>query len=254
VDFEPTTLLFETINFIVLMLVLWRLVYRPLRRSIETRRGAVREGLDRAQRAREEAETLEATWRERQSTLEALRAEVRREALDEAERERAQILGRAREDADAERARVTRLLETERESAARWVRSTVWSRGTELAGRLLRELAPNAVDDALWTRLLEVVEARAEELGPVDDDGDGSDDEPEVELTGARMPSRAQSAALKEVILRRFGVPPRLTVREDDELVAGYTVRIGDRLFDGSIAGELDAFRELARDLSDEAA
>lgn len=250
-ELEPTTLIFETINFVVLMLVLWRLVYRPLRRSIETRRAAIAEDLETASAAREEAEQLEANWRERQQELDSLRADVRREALDEAERERAAILARAREDADAERARISQLLDSEREAAARWVRSEIWSRGTELAGRLMRELAPEAVDEALWSRLLEVIEQRAEELRVEPEEGSG---EVDVELTGARMPEPEQIDALKELVRRVVGGSPRMTVREAEDLLAGWTVRIGDKLFDGSVAGELEAFRDLARELADEAA
>ncbi|HBQ13781.1 MAG TPA: F0F1 ATP synthase subunit B, partial [Myxococcales bacterium] len=36
-ELSPTTLIFETINFLVLVFVLWRILYRPLRASIEAR-------------------------------------------------------------------------------------------------------------------------------------------------------------------------------------------------------------------------
>lgn len=241
--FDLTTAAFEAINFLVLMAILWRLVYRPLRASIEARRAAIAEDLERARLAREEAEAHEGEWRAREAELDAVRERVRREAIDEAEAERARILARAREDADAERARVTQLLESEREAAARWVRSAVWSRGTELAGRLARELVPEGLDAALFARLIEVLERRAPEV----EAGDG-----EVELTGARLPTSAQIEALREVIARAVGRAPQMTVREDAELLAGWTVLVGDRRFDASLAGELEAFRELARELDPE--
>lgn len=241
--FDLTTAAFETINFLVLTAILWRLVYRPLRRAIEARRDAIAEDFERARTAREAAEAQEATWREREADLAAMREAIRSEAVDEAEAERARILARAREDADAERARVTQRLETEREAAARWLRSAVWSRGTDLAGRLARELVPEALDAALFARLLEALEARAGEL----ESSDG-----EVELTGARLAAPAQTGALREVVGRALGRAPRMTVREDAELLAGWTVRIGDLVLDASLAGELEAFRELARRLDPE--
>jgi len=246
-SFDLTTAVFETINFLVLTAILWRLLYRPLRRSIEARRATVAEDVERARQARAEAEALESQWRAREADLDALRERTRRDAVDEAEAERARILARAREDADAERARVTQLLETERDAAARRVRSAVWSRGTDLAGRLAVALVPDSLDEALFRRLLDVVAERAPQL---------TDPDPEVELTGARLAGPERTEALRAVVAGALGRTPRMTVREDEELLAGWTVRIGDLRFDGSLAGELDAFRELARELdpTDEAA
>ncbi|MCA9608979.1 MAG: F0F1 ATP synthase subunit delta [Myxococcales bacterium] len=237
---DLTTLAFETINFLVLAALLWRLVYRPLRRAIDARRAAIAEDLEHARSAREAAEAHELEWRDREAELIELRERIRAEAIDEAEAERARILARAREDADAERARVTQLLETERSAAAKWVRSAVWSRGTDLAGRLARELVPEALDDALFRRLLPVVEVHLAGL-------EGSDGE--VELTGARLAATEQTEALRAVVAATLGRVPRMTVREDAELLAGWTVRIGDLVLDASLAGELEAFRELARQL-----
>jgi len=74
-------------------------------------------------------------------------------------------------------------------------------------------------------------------------------------VCGARMAERPELDALRGALEGRLAGAPKITVREDPDLIAGWTIRIGDRLFDASIAGELEAFRDLARALeSDEAA
>lgn len=241
---DATTLIFETINFVVLALVLWRILYRPLRGAIEARRSAVEEARQRTEAALGEAQRLESEWRHKHEELEALRASVRAEVLDAAERERAVLLERAREDARAELARVRQLAVAEREAAERWVESAIVERGADLAGRLLLELAPRAVDDALAERLVGALETKRAELSAL-----AEEDGVEVELTGARLPEPALAERVAEVLRAAAARPVRIVTRGEPSLVGGWTVRVGDRLFDASIAGELAAFRGLAREL-----
>lgn len=246
-ELNPTTLIFEAINFVVLALVLWRVLYRPLREAIDARQAAVQGDLEAASVAREETEALRSSWQAREQDLNALREEVRHEALDAAEAERSRILERAREDASAELARVKRLLATEREASEAWVRSNVWARGTELAGHMLLALAPGVAEHALGERLLEALEKHADEV--LDDVGDES--EPRVEIAGTRSPDGELVESVRR-IFTRHGKRPRVTMTEDPALGGGWTVRVGDRLFDGSVAGQLEVFRELAREVVSE--
>jgi F-type H+-transporting ATPase subunit b len=247
VRLDWTTLLFETINFLVLMAILWRVLYRPLRKAIEARRARVAEELAQAEAAREDAERRQAAWKAREAELATLREETRRSALEEAERERVRLLERAREDAQAERARVAQLLETEREAAARWLESTVWKRGTDLAGRMLLALAPADIDRLLGERLTELLATRPEALERVQQEwGEGA---VEVELAGARRPDGPWLASLEAALAEALGRKPRVALVEDESLVAGFVLRLGDVVFDASVAGELSGFRELAREL-----
>ena len=46
-----------------------------------------------------------------------------------------------------------------------------------------------------------------------------------------------------------LGTTPRLSLREDETLGAGLVVRVGNRVLDASMAGQLDAFRESVREM-----
>lgn len=240
-----TTLLFETINFVVLVLVLWRILYRPLRKGIEARREALALEASKAHEARAAADALRDEWQHKHEDLEALRASVRAEVLDGAQKERAAILERAREDASAELARVRQLLATERDAAERWVHAAILERGSDLAGRMLLAIAPDAADEALAAQLLHTLEPQGAELRELA----GEESTPEIELIGARTPASEQVARLEAVLERAIGRRVRIVSGADAALLAGWTVRIGDRLFDASVQGELRAFRELAREL-----
>ncbi|MBK6515273.1 MAG: F0F1 ATP synthase subunit delta [Polyangiaceae bacterium] len=68
------------------------------------------------------------------------------------------------------------------------------------------------------------------------------------------MPDDAGMETLRAALAAALGRAPQLTVREDDALVAGIVVRIGDRVLDASIAGQLEVLRERARALLNEEA
>ncbi len=245
---SATTFVFETINFLLLMWILVRLVYRPLREGIAARREEIAKTRQEAEHELEEAQALRGDWEEKQRELVSLRSQVRDEALEGALEERARLLEEARADAARERTRVERLLDSERRAAEDWVRTMAIERGADLAGRMLLALAPDVVDQVLCERLLDTLRASetelARQLGALES----------VEVVGARPVGPAFLDPLRELLERVADSPVEIRTSEDPSLLAGAVVRCGDTIFDGSVAGELEAFRDLAESLPVEAA
>jgi len=242
-QFNATTFLFEIVNFVVLLFVLQRLVFRPLKRSIDARRA------EEERRAEETATKLEATRAlerelvEERRSLGAVRDKAVREAAEEAAAERARILAQARADAAAERSRTMTLLEAERDAAQAWVREVTVERATAAAGKMLLALAPGAVEDALRTLLLAEVARLGGALAPAGE-GEGAVD---VELRCAKVPESVIIEAVRSAVAEALGRPARLSVREDEALIAGLVLRVGDRVLDASVAGQLEGLRDQAR-------
>ena len=243
--FSLQSLIFEVVNFLVLLWVLQRLVYRPLRRSLDARRAAMREIEVRAEERRAEAESVRASFEQRASEIDGLREDALRVAGEEAAAQRARLLEQARDDAAADEARARRMLEAEREEALRWVRELTIERATELAGQLLLQIAPKAVDEALFDTALAEVERRASglraEVSP-------TESSVRVELTCARVPSETELEHLRTRLQSALSVTPRLAIEEDESLGAGVIVRIGDTSIDTTLAGQLAGLRDRARE------
>ncbi|MBK8941324.1 MAG: F0F1 ATP synthase subunit delta [Polyangiaceae bacterium] len=128
------------------------------------------------------------------------------------------------------------------------MREVTIERATSVAGKMLLVLALEAVEQALRSRLLEEIARSVVGHGGRRTEGE------EVELRCARMPDDAGMETLRAALAAALGRAPQLTVREDDALVAGIVVRIGDRVLDASIAGQLEVLRERARALLNEEA
>ena len=242
--FSITTFLFEVVNFLVLMWLLQRIVYKPLKKGIGARRAALEEREKSATARLGAAEELEEHARGMYEELEVLRAKTIREATEQAAEERARLLEQAREDAAAERARAQRLLESEREAAQAWVRELAIEHGTDVAGRMLMQLAPDAIESALFEQLLEELSHRTEALRNASARAGSS----ETDVTFAHMPADEQVARLRERLARTLGTAPRLVLREDETLIAGLSLRVGHLVLDASVSGQLQAFRDDVRE------
>lgn len=246
--FNLTTFFFEIINFLVLLFLLQRFVYRPLRDGIAERRAALAEKEATAKQLTEEAQSRRSELEERARSIDELRAQALRDASVAAADERARILEQAREDAAADRARAQRVIEAEREASEAAIRELAITHATSLASRLLGQLAADPLDGALFDGLLAELERHGREWR---DDPSFSTDE-EVEVTWARPPDEARLERLKAAIASSLGPGIKLVQREDGALGAGAVLRFGHWVLDASTAGQLAAFRGRARTLIEE--
>lgn len=113
-----------------------------------------------------------------------------------------------------------------------------------LAGRLVMQLAPDAVDDALAQMLLPEIAQQKDALTAA------------FAATGRRVEVRV-ARRLRDDTMDRFrdalrdalGEAPQLRVDDDTSLLAGVQLRVGSMVLDATLRGELIAFRDRAREL-----
>ncbi len=247
-QFDWTTFLLEMVNFLVLVWLLKRFFYRPVRAAIEARQAGIRKTLADARETRTAADALKAEYEgrleadaeERRKAMEALTAEVaaerdRRMAALEAE------LGQARQKAEALAAR-------ERARLAQRADAAALARAERFLEKLLGGLAGPELDRSL----LELFLARLPEL---------AQDAQETLRKAWRDPSlrpvlstafavdgatRDRVAQALERMLGRPGVP--LAWREDPALLAGARLEVGGWAACADLHDELAFFQEVARE------
>ena len=250
--FDLTTFFFELVNFGLLLWILQRVLYRPLREGIDKRRAALARERERAEAEQSAAQALRAQAEARLAEIETLRETIVADAREQAAKEEARILERARQDAAAEQERVQRTLERERGEALAWVREATVDSAAEIAGRLLKDLLPEAADavltQALVASLAEHGDAFKEEVLAAT----GTDGRLTVELSVPRAPSEEILETLRQALREACPAPCDLIVREDESLLAGPVLRIGDHVLDASVAGHLAVVRDRARQLAEE--
>ena len=125
-DLPNTSLIFwEIITFLILLFLLWRYVYPPIRDQIRRRQSEIDRAIDEAQKTRSEARELLAEYRRQ---IEEARGEARRildEARKQGEAQRERTKREAREEGERIIERAREEIGRERDAALRDVRREV---------------------------------------------------------------------------------------------------------------------------------
>lgn len=160
---NPFYLAFQIINFLLLVFLLHRLLYRPVLNMLDQRKERIREGQEAAQQARTEAEELRQEY-ERQ--LEESRAHARKiieDATAAAERLREEGVANAQQESQRILARGKEELRAEVAHARRELRQEVASLSVAVAGKLIQESLDSEKNRQLTARLVSDLEQSSEQ-------------------------------------------------------------------------------------------
>src|SRR5881392_4217209 len=130
------SLIVQVVNFVILLVILQRLLYKPFLAKMQERTGAIQKSLEEAQAARAEAARAREENEARLRAAHAEAAAIRAQALKEAAAEQKRLV-------DAARAESQRLIDSARAQMESDVR-----RARDELRRALRDLAPPPVTRA----------------------------------------------------------------------------------------------------------
>jgi len=222
-------------NFLVLVWLLQRFLYRPIIRAMARREGRIETRLSEAKAARVEVEAEAARLRERQQALETSREEILREARREAATLRARLEEDIREEMEARRSTWRTNLDDEREAFAARLRQRAGHQVIDIVGRVLRDYVGGDVAD-------QVAGTFADRLAALD-----ADERDKLVRAAARAdgPARVDSGmALKpdarSQITRAIHACAARDIeveyREDADLLLGIRLTIGEQTVEWSAA------------------
>jgi len=212
------TLLLQAVNFLILVWLLRRFLYRPVLAVIAERQAATERVRSEAEAARQSAEAARRSLEEQRTALPAERDRLIAAARTEAEAERAALLEKARDEADHALAEARSRLAEERAQALEALQRHAAELGTELAARLLRDAPATALTIPLLDEACAAVEALSVEQRHAL--ADGIDPVPVRLAIAAPLPDGA-TARTRERLAAALGRPVALESVEDPSLIAG---------------------------------
>lgn len=242
--FDWTTFILEILNFLILLWILQRLIYKPVLTLLDARQRRIQTQIDEAERLRAEAEALKvlyqdrlAAWQqERETACHALDDELsqrRTAALNELQylKSDEEAKARARNQAFASAEHVVLLREATRRAYAQ-------------SAAMLERLATPALTHA-------IVEACLQDLHDLDETqrtslcqaANHSMAEKTATLISAHPLTTQQVTALTTALCSVTGNALSLALHEDDSLIAGLRIVIGEYELDANLADELAFFQ-----------
>jgi F-type H+-transporting ATPase subunit b len=135
------TVVAQIVNFLVLVWLLQRFLYRPITTAMARREERIETRLSEAKAARAEVEAEAERLRDQQQALQSSREEMLREARQEAADLRARLEGDIREEMEARRKTWRTHLQDEQDDFANRLRQRVGHQVIDIVGRVLRDYA-----------------------------------------------------------------------------------------------------------------
>ena len=228
IGINPIFLLAQIANFVVLALLLRALLYGPITKMLDERRAKIEQGLEDARAAEVARTNAEA---ERQSILDAARAEaqkLRAEANQQVEQAATQIRADAEAEAVKIKADALSGLSAERNKMLSELRGQIAALAIAASNKLIGESLDRKRQEALIADFFAKVPAE------VRSGLAGVAGEAEV-ISAVPLTPDEQARVKRELALEQANF------RVDPKLLGGLRVRVGDKVVDGSIAGQLEA-------------
>jgi F-type H+-transporting ATPase subunit b len=151
VSIDPVLLLVQLGTFLVAVFLLWRFMWKPLVKFMDTRRQAVAQDIETARKNREQAEQLHAQVNQRLSEIDAETRRLLQQATDESKRTREQILQEAQAEARRLLDSAGRQIAEERTRAIRDLRAETVALSLLIAEKALKQ----SVDADVQHRLVD---------------------------------------------------------------------------------------------------
>lgn len=161
-NLDGWTVLAQILNFLLLVWLLKRFLYQPVRNVIEEREARLQKLRQEAEAQVEAARAEEQKYKELAARLEADRRRLLDEAVREAERERERLIAEAQREVAAAKEEMRSRLRAERSRLEGDIQAGIVSEVCAAAGKILHELTGLTIAEAL----IDAVEAKLAPLPP----------------------------------------------------------------------------------------
>jgi F-type H+-transporting ATPase subunit b len=242
-----STLLLEVINFLVLVWILKRFLYKPVLNVIAQRKAAIDKTLSDAEALQRDAKELEQKYQARLADWEREKDALRRELTEELHAQRERLSAELQSSLVQEREKQTvlaqrRLAELETQAVRKGMQQ-----GLQFTARLLERIAGAELEARLVQLALDdlphLSDTQKEALRSA-----ARDSQRVMKVTSAFPLPAAQRDALAEALKSAARPDVTCTFHEDASLRAGLRISFGPWILRANLQDELAFFAERARD------
>jgi len=242
------TVLAQVVNFLILVWLLKRFLYRPILDAIDAREKRIARELADADAKKAEAQQERDEFRHKNEAFEQQRAALLGKAMDEAKAERQQVLDAARQAADALSAKRQEALRSDQQS----LNEALGRRAREEVFAIARKALADLATASLEERMGEVFTRRLREMDGAAKAGLGealkAASSPAIVRSAFDLPAE-QRAAIQNAINESFSADIRLRFETAPDLVSGIELATDGQKVGWSIAEYLASLEKGVDDL-----
>lgn len=236
-----TTFVLELINFVVLVWVLKRLFYAPVKRAIAARRAAVEKTLQDAESSKRQAQELQSRYEGRLREWELEKERQKEEFRKEIGEERSKQLKMTETLVAEEREKAVAQLEKQDAERRMNEEREALKQALEFASRVLKDVACPELE-------AKIVDLAARQLSSDGAEGLSSaasqsgDRRAAVRVRSAYALTETQRETLAAVLKNKLGADSPIEFGVDGSLLAGLEILLGSYVVRANLRDELDYF------------
>ena len=229
----------QIFNFAIIFVVLRAWVYKPILGLLERRRTAIAEGLEDARIAAEARQNAEQEAEKVMADAQTNASQIMREANERAETQGKEVIAAAEAEAAKKREESLAEVESERERILGELRGQVGALAIAAAQKLINasldEQRQRVLIDEFFSGVKsgQVVVLEGQQVSGAS-----------AEVTSALPLTAEEKESVKQDVLARVGDQATVTFRVDPAILGGLIVRVGDKVLDGSVSGQLESMRQ----------
>ena len=235
--FEPKELIYTIFNFLVLLLLLWFFLYKPLKRKLRKRQEGIDAELAAGKAAQAKLPEAERLYRRARAEAEAALQKAEADSAAEIAAERAAILAEGQKEIAAARERMAGHLKHDKGEMITSVAEQLSAQSALAASALLQSeaLAPVVHDllDRAIADILAVAQPTKGDRWLIKTLSEGKSIQ--AYALSAEPLSEEQKQRLASGLSERFGAPVRLTSAIDMETLGGLCLQIGDTVYEATV-------------------
>ena len=242
-----STFILEIINFLVLVWILQRFLYKPVLEVIARRKAGIEQTLSESAEIREQATALQAQYEARLADWDKERRAAREALTRELETQRAGKLVEMQADIAQEREK-SRVAEARRQAdIAHKLEETALSQAARFARHLLQQASGPELEARLVELVITELSQLPEERVTALRNGYGTAPESIVVTSAYPLPDD-QRQRLAQALTRATGSEAPLQLKQDADLLAGLHITRGPWVIGANLRDELEGFAMLAHD------
>jgi F-type H+-transporting ATPase subunit b len=232
-------LIFQILNFTIVCILLYAWAYKPILNMMEKRKTKIAQGLEDARVASEARANAEQDATKIVAEAQNKASQVIHESTERAEAAAMEIKAAAVAESTKEREASLAEVQLERDRMLGDLRSQIAAlaiaAAQKLVGDALDEKRQHALIDEFFSgvRAGKVVVLEGTSLSGTS-----------AEVTSALPLSSTEMDAVKKDILSKVGDQATISFRVDPNILGGLVIRVGGKVLDASVAGQLESLRQ----------
>ena len=236
-----STILLQMANFFILVFILYRFLFNPLKKAMQKREEQVTSAMDEAAKAKQEAEKVRQEYEQKSDNIDADIAARKNEARIVIEQTRQQMLSEVQEKVEHLRRQAEESMDSLRAEAIQQHKKEIADLVAQFAREMMTDLMNPQIHKLYQEEFLEKIEGI--DLSKFVE-GASPNELQYIKAIMATQPDKDFQKRLETVVKEKITIPFDLTSEIDDKLIAGGILRFENELIDGSLGGQINKLKK----------